>query len=233
MTQPIVLGSVKQPSKATTMEDISFDITNVNITDLCAVDDHLLHAHDDILFAHGTCDIGQFDLANYVDGGGPSLLLSPPPLVIARQRTPIKVTPARAAVDASNRSDVRREVDVSTLSNEQQYSESIMNVHPATIAGATNGNCKKRRNLTKVFIDITDSDSDNDAAQIKEEILPSKKQRRRDDDSVWHPVPNGNSKTIGKAKIDATKDTSTATKSDEMTKEKRNEKLKVKEIATN
>lgn len=230
MTQSIFLHSVGQSSTVTMMDDISFDIGNV--TDLCAVDDHLLNAHDDFLFANGNGDFGQFDLANYVDGGSSSLLLSPPPpplpVKIARQRIPLKISPAKKALAAFRRNDVHREEDNTVVSHEQQRSKMIENPQPATIATATNGNRRKRRNLTKAFIDTTDdSDSEHDATQSHMKIQQLKKQRHKDDDPVWNPVPNGCPKTSNKAKNDvaATKDSSITIKSVELSKEKRNEKL--------
>lgn len=228
MPQPIALGTNEQPSCATTMDDIQFDITNVSITDLCAVDDHLLNVHDDILNG----DLGQFDLANYVDGGSSSLLLSPPPVV--RQRTPMRATPTVKALVALSRSDVHKEEDDSITPRELQNSN--VNTQPMAIAATSdNGNRRKRRNLTKAFIDTTDdSDPDNGATHHKEKMQQTKKQRRKDDDPVWNPVPNGNSKSSGKTKneVAATpKDTSNATKLDESSKGKRVEKLKVIKFA--
>lgn len=219
------------------MDDIPFDYSNVNISDLYAVDDHLLNAHDDILFANsGIGDLGQFDLANYVDGASSSLLLSPPPPVrIARKRTPLKIPQSKKPMTAFHRNQDHREVDDSPKLQEQQNSKLIVNTQPATVAAGPNGVRRKRRNLTKAFIDTTDdSDSENEAAQNKKKIQQSKKHPRKDDDPVWNPVPNGNSKICGKAKIDATKtkDSSIATKADELSKDKCNEKSKVKNSRT-
>lgn len=227
MTQPIVPRSAEQLSTATTMDDMSFDITNVNITDLCAGDDQLFNADDDILFAHGNGDLGDlghFDLANYVDGGSSSLLLSPPPPVtIVRQRTPLKISPVKIALAALNGNAIHRGEDDSPVSHEQQNSKLKEKAQPAIVAAATNGSRRKRRNLTKAFIDTTeDSDSENDTTGNKQKMQQSKKQRRKDDDPMWNPVPVGNSKINGKAKNDAV-----ATKSEELSREKRNEKLKV------
>lgn len=208
------------------MDDTStFDISNVNINDLCAVDDHLLNTHDDILFAHGSADLSQFDLANYVDGGSSSLLLSPlaPAMPLARQRTPLKVSPAKTAMA------IHREENDSLVSNEQKNSQLLSTAQLNTAANATNGNRRKRKNLTKAFIDTTDSDSENEATQNQDKIQQSKKQRRKDDDPVWDPMPNCNSKIISKVKNDATKSKVplATTKSEEMCKEKRIDKSKV------
>lgn len=226
MTQPIVLRSFEsQPAAGTAMDDMSFDYNNVNITDLYAVDDHLLNAHDDILFASSDIgDLGQFDLANYVDGGSSSLLLSPPPPVrIARKCTPLKIPQGKKIMTAFHRNGDHRGKDDSPELQEQHNSKLIVKTQPATVAATTNGTRRKRRNLTKAFIDTTDdSDSDNETAQNKKKIPPAKKHPRKDDDPVWNPVPNVNSKTCSKAKIDATKtkDSSIATKADELSNEK-------------
>lgn len=212
------------------MDDTALDITSVNINDLYAVDDHLLTAHDDILFANGIGDLGQFDLAHYVDGGGSSLLLSPPPVTIARQCTPLKITPAKMAMTALSRTDTHREEHDSGVSREQQHSKSN-----AQSAGATtldSRNRRKRRNLTKAFIDTTDdSDSDLDATKQNEKMLETKKQRRKEDDPIWNPTPNGGLKVSNRVKNDVamtTKETASTKKSDEQSsKERRAEKVKV------
>lgn len=216
------------------MDDIPFDYNNVNISDLYAVDDHLLNAHDEILFANsGIGDLGQFDLANYVDGASSSLLLSPPPPVrIARKCTPLKIPQGKKPMNAFHRN---RGVDDSPELLEQQNSKLIVYTQPATVAAGPNGVRRKRRNLTAAFIDTTDdSASENEATQNKKKIQQSKKHPRKDDDPVWNPVPNGNSRICGKAKIDATKtkDSSIATKADELSKDKCNEKSKVKNSRT-
>lgn len=226
MTQPIVLRSAEQLPTTAPMDDMSFDITNVNITDFCAGDDQLFNADDDILFVHSNGDLGQFDLANYVDGGSSSLLLSPPPPVtIVRQRTPLKISPVNQALAALNGNVITRGEDDSPVSPEQQNSKLNEKAEPAIVAAATNGSRRKRRNLTKAFIDTTDdSDSENDATGNNQKIQQSKKQRRKDDDPIWNPVAVGSSKINGKAKNDAI-----PTKSEEISKEKqRNEKLKVR-----
>lgn len=172
------LGSIpfemqQQPSNA------DFDIITLNIDDDFQIDPQ----DDDILFKKDH----QFDLASYIGGESTSLLLSP-------------------INDASN---IRQRLK--SLNGLRQFES---NVNNDVSQGASNlihdkvtktpaSNRRKRKNLSREFIDSSDSDEDNKTNannSIKQSIDDSKRTKAgklHDDDPVWcPPSEKRNTKTL-------------------------------------
>lgn len=146
-----------------------FDIITLNIED-----DFIDPQTDDILFKNDH----QFDLASYIGGDSTSLLLSPVNDV------------------ASNR---RRLMSLSDFShvepNELNSSRYPKQAAHDTVAKNPANNRRKRKNLSREFIESSDSETDNETCvttnSISSDLVDNKRNKlvklRKDDDPVWSP----------------------------------------------
>lgn len=175
---------------------------------MCAGDDNFLIEHhaDDILFAsNGKNDFNQFDLANYIggEGIGSTLLLSPPPVILPKRKfTPLRQSPYN---------------NKAVVNCVKKFDSSVVQPTATTSRQTLLNNRRKRKNLTREFIEDSSSDSETEQKANKLDIenyidvegidsvsnKTLKKQRLKDDDPTWDPVTKDSSKS--KLKTDSTK----------------------------
>lgn len=158
----------------------SIDIITLNI------DDHDLFTdshEEDILFSSDKDDLQQFDLASYIVGESTSLLLSPPPAILNQRKSPLKTSSARKRLTSFS-----EPIKMINESN-AQANHKIVEKTPAN-------NRRKRKNLTREFIDTSSDDDDNHQSDKKtklsvdtlnSEVDSTIKKRNNNNDPIWSP----------------------------------------------
>lgn len=144
-----------------------FDIITLNIDDDFPIDSQ----DDEILFKNDH----QFDLASYIGGESTSLLLSP-------------------VNDASNFRHRIKSLNSLTHfdHNNTDLSRAPVNLAHDKVTKTPASNRRKRKNLSREFIETSDSDDDNKNSannSINQLVDDSKRNKagKKDDDPVWFP----------------------------------------------
>lgn len=195
----------------------SFDISEINI------ESFLTGEHEEILFEDVQNDPTDFDLASYINENVSSnfLLSPPPPATVPRRITPLK------------KNQMVKPISFSTKSEEPQVQIVAAKPLPrlvlreSRIKRVTNTN-RKRKFLSKAFIEVSsDDDSDVDIVDV-EEVSDSKDNRslkrlkQGENNPSWSPnrgvlseqmkFNNGGSLGVSNLEMDATMDSSIVSK---------------------
>lgn len=148
-----------------------FDIIELNIDEEFPIDPQV----DDILFKNDQ----QFDLASYIGGESTSLLLSPINDASTRRRM---ISLSDFGYIGNHNTPMNKHLPrMPVVVQQPNTSHDIVAKTPAS-------NRRKRKNLSREFIETSDSEDEKEANTTKNSI--NKKlmiQRKEDDDPVWIP----------------------------------------------
>lgn len=168
--------------------DDTFDVVTLNI------DDNFLLDPEDEGTLFSSNELHQFDLATYIAGDSTSLLLSPPPAL--KRQIPVKA-------QTSSQKRLVSSTDFGTHGNGHDSTLCQPNAAQNTTKTTAN-NRRKRKNLTREFIDSS-SDSEDDKQlkavnvdNIEDDHNNKKPKKRKEDDPLWNPVENSKRKSCKK-----------------------------------
>ncbi|XP_031627167.1 uncharacterized protein LOC116343314 [Contarinia nasturtii] len=183
MSKNATTFSVQASFDAQTSKD-DFDIITLNIDEEFPIDTHV----DEILFTND-----QFDLASYIGGESTSLLLSPIIDASAARRRLISISDFGHL--ECNQTPIKR--DLSRMPVAQK------NLAHDKVAKTPASNRRKRKNLSREFIETSDSDDENETSTIKNSINhvnddSSKRKLSKDVDPVWSPIVDKRGAKIAK-----------------------------------
>lgn len=161
-----------------------FDIITLNIDEEFPID----RQADEILFKNDH----QFDLASYIGGESTSLLLSPVNDVSARRR--MMSLSDFGYIESHN---TPNKIDLSKMPAVQQT-----NGNHDKVAKTPASNRRKRKNLSREFIETSDSEDEKETSATKSSIHnvveDSKRNKRREDDPIW--IPNADKRGVKSTK---------------------------------
>lgn len=156
-----------------------FDIITLNIDEEFPIDPQA----DEILFKNDH----QFDLASYIGGESTSLLLSPVNDVSARRR--MMSLSDFGHIDSHN----TNKIGLSQMPTVQQT-----NANHDKVAKTPASNRRKRKNLSREFIETSDSEDEKETSATKSSIHnlveDSKRNKRKEDDPMW--IPNADKRGV-------------------------------------